>query len=70
MLKKSSVSIAKNRIRTLVTSDRMQCAPVTYDTIFRELYETLSKYMEFTEEDFDVEINRNRIIITFAGEKT
>ena len=70
MLKKTSVSIAKNRIRTLITSDRMQCAPVTYDTIFKELYETLSKYIEFAENDFDVVIHRNQIIITFAGEKS
>lgn len=69
MSKKSSVSIAKSRIRTLITSDRMQCSTITYETIYKELYETLAKYIEFTEDDFDVVIDRHQIIITFAGEK-
>ena len=34
-----------------------------------ELYETLSKYMEFTEEDFKVEIFRTQILISFSGEE-
>lgn len=70
MSKKSSVSIAKSRIRTLITSDRMQCSTVTYDNIYRELYETLAKYIEFTEDDFKVSIDRHQIIITLAGEKS
>ena len=31
MLKSSSVSIAKNRLRALVVSDRVQCTPSVYD---------------------------------------
>ena len=37
MLKSSSVSIAKNRLRALVVSDRVQCTPSVYDHICREL---------------------------------
>lgn len=70
MLKRSSVSIAKNRLRTLVLSDRVQCVPSAYENIQRELYEALSKYMELTEEEFKVEINRTQVVITFAGEET
>lgn len=70
MLKKSSVSIAKNRLRVLVTSDRVQCSPASYDKICRELYETLSKYIEITEDEFAVEIARNKVFITFAGDET
>jgi cell division topological specificity factor len=66
---KSSVSIAKNRLHTLVTSDRMQCTFVTQDMIRRELYDALSKYIELTEENFSIEISRDQVIITFAGEK-
>ena len=54
MLKNSSVSIAKNRLRTLVISDRVQCTPSAYEHICKDLYETLSKYMELTEDDFHV----------------
>ena len=54
MLKNSSVSIAKNRLRTLVISDRVQCTPSAYEHICKDLYETLSKYMELTEDDYQV----------------
>lgn len=70
MLKNSSVSIAKNRLRTLVISDRVQCTPSAYENICKDLYETLSKYMELTEDDFQVEINRSQIVIKIAGEET
>ena len=78
MLKNSSVSIAKNRLRTLVISDRVQCTPSAYEHICKDLYETLSKYMELTlskymeltEDNFQVEINRSQIVIKIAGEET
>ena len=70
MLKNSSVSIAKNRLRTLVISDRVQCTPSAYEHICKDLYETLSKYMELTEDDFQVEINRSQIVLKIAGEET
>lgn len=69
MQKKSSVKIAKNRLRVLITTDRVQCAPGVYDNICRELYGTLSKYMELTEDKFDVDITRNQILITITGEE-
>ena len=70
MLKSSSVSIVKNRLRALVVSDRVQCTPSVYDHICRDLYQTLSKYVELTEDDFQVEINRSQIVIRIAGEET
>lgn len=70
MLKSSSVSISKNRLRALVVSDRVQCTPSVYDHICRDLYQTLSKYVELTEDDFQVEINRSQIVIRIAGEET
>lgn len=70
MLKKSSVSIAKNRLKLLVTSDRVQCMPESYECIRRELYGVLSKYMELTEDNFQVEIGWTNILIHFTGEET
>lgn len=70
MLRKSSVAVAKNRLRILVTSDRVKCSPGDYDNICRELYSSLSKYMELTEDDFKVDICRTHILITFAGDET
>ena len=70
MLKKSSVSIARDRLRTLVISDRVQCSPDAGGGLCQELYKTLSKYMELTEDNFHVEITRTYIKIDFSGEKT
>ena len=43
MLRKSSVSIAKDRVKALVVSDRVHCTPDVYDNICRELFGSLSK---------------------------
>ena len=70
MLKSSSVSIAKNRLRALVVSDRVQCTPSVYDHICRDLYQTHSKNVEHTVDDFQVEIKRSHIVLRIAGEET
>ena len=70
MLRKSSVSIARDRVKALVVSDWVHCTPDVYENICRELHSALSKYIEFTEDDFQVNINRTQVIITFAGEES
>ena len=62
MLKKSSVSVAKSRLKLLIVSDRISCSPAEY--------ETLSKYLELTEDNFHVEIYRTHIFISYVGEET
>lgn len=69
MLKRSSVSIAKDRLKVLVISDRVHCQPDAYDRIQQELYQTLSKYIELTPEAFDVSITRTHIHIKLTGEE-
>ena len=69
MLRKSSVSIAKDRIKALIISDRVHCTPDAYENICRELYSSLSKYMELTEDDFRVQITRTHLLIDFSGEE-
>ena len=69
MVKKSSVKIAKDRLKVLVISDRVHCNPDSYEKICRELYQSLSKYLEITPEEFDVSITRTHIHIKLAGEK-
>ena len=68
--RKPSVSIARDKLRSLIVSDRMQCQPDTYEFLCRELYRTVSKYMKVTEEHFDVEITRSRITIELTGDET
>ena len=69
MLKKSSVSIAKNRLKQHVSSDRMLCVPDSYETLSNELYQVLSKYIDLSEDNFRMEIKRTHILIHFSGEE-
>ena len=64
MLKKSSVSVAKSRLKLLIVSDRISCSPIEYENISRDLFQTLSKY------NFHVEIYRTHIFISYVGEET
>ena len=69
MVRRSSVRIAKDRLKVLVGTDRMQCKPDFYEKISRELNQTLSKYIEITPEEFEVSYTRTHVHIKFTGEK-
>lgn len=64
----NSVSIAKERIKALLVSDRVNCTPDTFEKIQSELYKTISKYIEIIPEEFDVKITRSYIYIKLMGE--
>ena len=63
-----SVSIAKERLRNLLISDRIQCAPDVVDRLTSDLYSTVSKYVAIRPEDFNIEITRTDIHIKYTGE--
>lgn len=65
-----SVSIAKERLRSLLVSDRIQCAPDAAERLTADLYYTVSKYMEIKPENFHIEITRSDIHIKYTGENT
>lgn len=69
MMRRSSVQIAKERLEALVVADRVHCKPKEYDLICHELYKTLSRYVEITEENFRVSITRSAIHIQLTGEE-
>ena len=65
----SSVIIAKNRLRNLIVSDRVNCTPDAYEKIQLELYKTISKYIEIDPAEFDVQVTRSHIYIKLTGEE-
>lgn len=67
--RKSSVPIAKDRLKTLLVSDRVNCKPNTYELMTKELYHTISKYIEVSPDDFDVQVTHSKIHITIIGEE-
>ena len=64
-----SVSVAKERLKNLLTSDRMQCTPEAADRLESDLYHTVSKYVEVRREDFGITVTRTDIHIKYMGEK-
>lgn len=66
--KNASVSIAKDRLKTLLVSDRVNCTADTFEKIQSELYKTVSKYIEIVPEEFDVKMTRSYIYIKLMGE--
>lgn len=66
---RSSVPVAKSRLRSLLLADRMDCSPRTYETMKKELYCTISKYMEAVPDSFDIHVTSSHILISLTGEK-
>ena len=64
----TSVDIAKDRIKALLVSDRVNLTPDTIEKIQNELYKTISKYMPVNPEDFEVRLTRSYIYIQLIGE--
>lgn len=65
-----SVNIAKERLKTLLVSERAGCMPDTYEKMCDELYRTVSKYMKIDKEYFSVEMSRSKILITLIGDES
>lgn len=68
--KMSSVPVAKDRLKALLVSDRVNCKPNTYEKMSKELYQTISKYIEVSQEDFDIQVTRSKIYITLVGDES
>ena len=57
--KKKSSDIAKDRLKILLISDRINCSPQTLDLIKQEMIHTISKYMSIDEEHVEIILKRN-----------
>ena len=60
---------AKERLRLILSSDRVNSTPEYMERIAEELFLTVSKYIEITPENFTVQITQSDIHIQLAGEK-
>ncbi len=67
-MKNGSVLIAKDRLKSLLVSDRVNCTPDTFEKIHTELFQIISKYIEIIPEEFDVKMTNSYIHITLMGE--
>ena len=55
--KKSSCQIAKDRLRILLISDRVNCSTEVMEHIKTDLARVISKYMKIDENNMEVQIN-------------
>ena len=63
-----SVAIAKDRLKNLLMSDRFQRTQDMTDSLSKDLYQVIAKYMELDPEKVTIEITRNDIHIKYTGE--
>lgn len=55
--KKSSCQIAKDRLKILLISDRVNCSPEVMELIKADITKVISKYMKIDAEKMDIQIN-------------
>jgi cell division topological specificity factor len=55
--KKSSCQIARDRLKILLISDRVNCSPEMMELIKNDIAMVISKYMQIDSENMDIQIN-------------
>ena len=60
--RKSSRQVAKDRLKILLISDRVNCSPEMMELIKNDIAKVISKYMKIDTENMDIQINTKGII--------
>ena len=55
--RKSSCQIAKDRLKILLISDRVNCSPEMMELIKTDIAKVISKYMKIDAENMEIQIN-------------
>ncbi|MCM1185983.1 MAG: cell division topological specificity factor MinE [Lachnoclostridium sp.] len=55
--RKSSCQVAKDRLKILLISDRVNCSPEMMELIKVDIAKVISKYMKIDAENMDIQIN-------------
>jgi len=58
--KKSSCQVAKDRLKILLISDRVNCSPDMMELIKNDIAKVISKYMKIDENRMEVQINTRK----------
>ena len=71
--KKTSGSIAKDRLKILLISDRVNCSPEMMELIKHDIALVISKYMKIDSDSMDIQISktaksgRNKLPVLYAN---
>ena len=59
--RKSSGDIAKDRLKILLISDRINCTPETMEHIKRDIARVISKYMQIDTNKMEIQVSKRKI---------
>lgn len=59
--RKSSREIAKDRLKILLISDRVNCSPEMMDMIKADIAKVISKYMKIDAKSMEIQISKTEI---------
>lgn len=65
--KKSSCQVAKDRLKILLISDRVNCSPEMMELIKNDIAKVISKYMKIDESKMEIQINTRKESSQRAG---
>lgn len=55
--RKSSCQVAKDRLKILLISDRVNCSPEIMELIKKDIAKVISKYMKIDSDNIEIQIN-------------
>ncbi len=58
--RKSSCQVAKDRLKILLISDRVNCSPEMLELIKSDIAKVISKYMKIDAENMDIQISAKK----------
>lgn len=59
--KKRSKDIAKDRLKILLISDRINCSPETMELIKKDIAKVLSRYIQIDPGKMEIEVSKRKI---------
>ncbi len=68
--RKSSCQVAKDRLKILLISDRVNCSPEMMEQIKTDIAKVISKYMKIDSENMEIQINTKGSKASRGGKPT
>jgi len=59
--KKKSGDVAKDRLKILLISDRINCSPELMERIKKDIAEVLSRYMQIDTKKMEIQVSKRKI---------
>ena len=59
--KKKSRDVAKDRLKILLISDRINCTPEVMERIKQDIFEVLTKYIQIDSEKMEIQVSKRKI---------